>query len=152
MWERQLSGTIFTDGQDFCSDKIAVGQDCCSDKCNGGRSCCSEEHPCGEGEGDCDSNSTEEETTARREQLLRTARIAVLPSSMVEMEEMDAALKNLLVGKAKATVAAIPIVAAPSSVEQTTVVLCLGMGTIVALPSATKETAAAPLLFRSDQL
>ena len=79
---------------------------------------------------------------------------------MVQMEEMDAALKNLLVVKAKATilvcneatVTGIPIIATTSGVEQTTVVLCLGMGTIVALPSATKETAAAPLLFRSDQL
>ena len=39
-----------------------------------------------------------------------------------------------------------------SGVEQTTVVLSLGMETIAALSSATEGTAAALLLFRSDQL
>ena len=36
---------------------FAEENDCCSDKCDGGDSCCSEEYPCGEGEGDCDSDS-----------------------------------------------------------------------------------------------
>ena len=62
---------------------------------------------------------------------------------MVEMEEMDAALKNLLVVKAKATilvcneatVTAILIIATTSGVEQTTVVLSLGMDSIAVLSS-----------------
>ena len=95
--------------------------------------------------------SAVEQTTARRGQLLLTPRIAAQPSVMVEMGEMDAALKNLLVGKGKATVTAIPIVEATSGVEQTTAVLSLGMETIAALPSVTEETAAAPKNFPAEK-
>jgi len=36
---------------------FADGDDCCTEKCDGGDSCCTEEYPCGEDEGDCDSDS-----------------------------------------------------------------------------------------------
>ena len=80
--------------------------------------------------------SAVEMTTARREQPLRIGRIAVLPNAMVVMEEADAALKNIPVGKAKETAIAIPSVEEISVVELTTAVLSLERALIAAQPSA----------------
>ena len=105
MWERQLSGTIFTDGQDFCSDKIAVGQDCCSGKIAARTSATEAEAaaakniPAGKVKETataitlCKRNNCAKGTTFMDGEDCRSAK-----SVMVEMEEMDAALKNVLVG------------------------------------------------------
>jgi len=55
--DRECEGSLKC-GTKNCQGAFFTADDnCCWDKCDGGDSCCTEEYPCGEDEGDCDSDS-----------------------------------------------------------------------------------------------